>query len=125
MKEYESKNPTLVIGGTAQDFLGEYMAGGVLIVLGLGLSEGEGHRANFIGTGMHAGAIYLRGSVKDHQLGQEVSQLELNEDDKAVIEKYVLKFADHFGYDAEEILKKKFTKLLPLSHRPYGRLYAY
>ncbi|GAG02459.1 unnamed protein product, partial [marine sediment metagenome] len=31
----------------------------------------------------------------------------------------------HFGYDAREILKHKFTKLFPLWLRPYGRLYAY
>ena len=34
MKEYQDKKPMLVIGGTAQDFLGEYMAGGILILLG-------------------------------------------------------------------------------------------
>ncbi|MCL0029937.1 hypothetical protein M1N19_03120, partial [Dehalococcoidia bacterium] len=72
MKEYGDKKPVLVIGGTAQDFLGEYMAGGILILLGLNLSEGEHHKANFIGTGMHGGVIYLRGSVEDYQLGKEV-----------------------------------------------------
>jgi glutamate synthase domain-containing protein 3 len=36
MKEYEDKRPVLVIGGTSQDFLGEYMAGGIVILLGLG-----------------------------------------------------------------------------------------
>jgi glutamate synthase domain-containing protein 3 len=63
MKEYGDKRPVLVIGGTAQDFLGEYMAGGVLILLGLNLKD-EQHRANFIGTGMHGGVIYIRGKVK-------------------------------------------------------------
>jgi glutamate synthase domain-containing protein 3 len=43
MKEYQGKKPVLVIGGTAQDFLGEYMAGGVLILLGLDLGEGKRH----------------------------------------------------------------------------------
>ncbi len=50
MKEYKDKRPTLVIGGTAQDFVGEYMAGGVLVLLGLNLKPGEDHVANFIGT---------------------------------------------------------------------------
>ena len=67
MKEYEDKKPVVVIGGTAQDFLGEYMAGGILILLGLNLKEGERHKANFIGTGMHGGVIYLRGNVDDFQ----------------------------------------------------------
>ena len=35
MKEYEDKRPVLVIGGTSQDFLGEYMAGGIVILLDL------------------------------------------------------------------------------------------
>ncbi len=61
MKEYGEQKPLLVIGGTAQDFLGEYMSMGIIILLGLNLKEGEGHKANFIGTGMHGGAIYLRG----------------------------------------------------------------
>jgi glutamate synthase domain-containing protein 3 len=125
MKEYEGQGPTLVIGGTAQDFLGEYMAGGVLIVLGLNLGKNNHYKANFIGTGMHGGVIYMRGSVEDHQLGKEVSQLETDADDMVRIEKYVGKFAEYFGYNADEILSEKFTKLLPLSHRPYGRLYAY
>jgi glutamate synthase domain-containing protein 3 len=125
MKEYQNMRPALVIGGTAQDFLGEYMAGGVLIVLELGLSENERHKANFIGTGMHGGVIYIRGKVEDHQLGKEVSQLEVDENDMEVIGKYVWKFADHFDCNASRILDDRFSKLLPLSHRPYGRLYAY
>ncbi|HZD43686.1 MAG TPA: hypothetical protein VE134_06465, partial [Methanomicrobiales archaeon] len=33
MKQYMEKRPILVVGGTARAFLGEYMAGGLLIVL--------------------------------------------------------------------------------------------
>jgi glutamate synthase domain-containing protein 3 len=125
MKEYQNKKPTVVIGGTAQDFLGEYMAGGVLILLGLKLKEGEQHRANFIGTGMHGGAMYIRGEIQEFQLGKEVGVAELDEKDYLVLKELVGEFAYHFGYDAEEILKYKFTKLFPLYLRPYGRLYAY
>ena len=124
MKEYQDKKPVLVIGGTAQDFLGEYMAGGVLIILGLNLNKGEQHRAKFIGTGMHGGVIYLRGSVEDYQLGKEVGVAELNEEDGQLLTKLVGEFASHFG-KTEEILKDKFIKLFPLYLRPYGRLYAY
>ena len=125
MKEYQDKKPVLVIGGTAQDFLGEYMAGGILILLGLNLSEGEHHKANFIGTGMHGGVIYLRGSVEDHQLGKEVGLAELEEKDCQILHQFVGEFATHFGYDAGEILKGKFIRLFPRWLRPYGRLYAY
>ncbi|MFC2058793.1 hypothetical protein ACFLTS_04005 [Chloroflexota bacterium] len=125
MKEYENKKPVLVIGGTAQDFLGEYMAGGTLILLGLTLNEGERHKANYIGTGMHGGVIYLSGSVEDYQLGKEVGVAGLDDDDRQVLEKLVGEFAAHFNLEAGELLKHNFVKLFPLSLRPYGRLYAY
>jgi len=125
MKEYQDKKPVLVIGGTAQDFLGEYMAGGILILLGLNLGKGESHWANFIGTGMHGGVIYLRGTVDDFQLGKEVGIAELEEKDYQLLEKFVGEFAAHFGYNAGEIMNHKFIKLFPLWLRPYGRLYAY
>ncbi|MFQ5925002.1 MAG: hypothetical protein ACE5IE_03300 [Dehalococcoidia bacterium] len=125
MKEYQDKKPVLVIGGTAQDFLGEYMAGGILILLGLELKEGEPHKANFIGTGMHSGVIYLRGSVNDFQLGREVGVAELEEGDFQTLERFVGEFASHFGYDVKAILNHRFIKLFPLHLRPYGRLYTY
>ena len=125
MKEYEDKRPSIVIGGTAQHFLGEYMAGGVLIVLGLTLRPGERHTANFIGTGMHGGVMYIRGEVDDYQLGKEVGQVPLEDADHALLGELVTEFSGHFGYDAHAILERPFTKLIPLSLRPYGRLYAY
>src|SRR5512136_1375608 len=67
MKESKGKKPVVVIGGTAQDFLAEYMAGGTLILLGLTLEAGQPHAANSIGTGMHGGVIYVKGSVEDRQ----------------------------------------------------------
>lgn len=125
MKEYQGKRPVLVIGGTAQDFFGEYMAGGVLIILGINLRGDEQHKARFIGTGMHGGAIYLRGKVEDYQLGKEVGVAKLEENDNQVVRQFVGEFAAHFGYDAETILGHEFIKLFPRWLRPYGRLYAY
>jgi glutamate synthase domain-containing protein 3 len=125
MKEYRDKLPVIVIGGTAQDFLGEYMAGGVLILLGLDLGEGQNHKARFIGTGMHGGVIYLRGNVADYQLGKEVGIADLQEKDSEVLRRYVGEFAGYFDLDANEILERKFIKLFPRELRPYGRLYAY
>jgi glutamate synthase domain-containing protein 3 len=126
MKEYQDKKPVVVIGGTAQDFLGEYMAGGILILLGLNLGEGESHQARFIGTGMHGGTIYLRGNVEEHQLGKEVGiRAELEEADYECLRQSVGEFAAHFGYETEAILDYKFLKLYPRWLRPYGRLYTY
>jgi glutamate synthase domain-containing protein 3 len=125
MKEYSEKKPAIIIGGTAQDFLGEYMAGGMLILLGLNLNEYENYPANFIGTGMHGGVIYLRGSVEEHQLGKEVGITELDDNDLAVLKKWVSEYAYYFDCNTENILKNKFIKLIPRNLRPYGTLYAY
>ena len=125
MKEYKEKKPSLVVGGTAQDFIGEYMAGGVLILLGLNLAEGEAHKAKYIATGMHGGVIYLRGSVEPYQLGPEVGTAELNESDNQVLKALVGEYSAYFDYPAEKILNRKFIKLFPKFLRPYGRLYAY
>jgi glutamate synthase domain-containing protein 3 len=125
MKEYQDRKPVVVIGGTAQDFLGEYMAGGILVLLGLNLGKGGYHKAKFIGTGMHGGIIYLRGDIKEYQLGKEVGMAPLEEKDYQLLQKLVGEYAAHFGYEASEILKHDFTKLFPRWLRPYGRLYAY
>jgi glutamate synthase domain-containing protein 3 len=125
MKEYQDRKPMVVVGGTAQDFLGEYMSGGIIILLGLNLKEGERHKANFIGTGMHGGAIYIRGDFQGFQLGKEVGVAELDENDRRILSQFVGEFAAHFDYDAKAILGHKFIKLFPRWLRPYGRLYAY
>jgi glutamate synthase domain-containing protein 3 len=124
IKEYGEKRPVLVIGGTAQDFLGEYMAGGILVLLGLDLAEWETHQANYIGTGMHGGVIYIRGKVDDFQLGKEVGVAELAEQDYQILNGIVSEFANHFSYDAKKIMQRRFIKLFPLSLRPYGKLYT-
>jgi glutamate synthase domain-containing protein 3 len=122
MKEYIGKRPSIVIGGTAQDFLGEYMAGGVLVVLGLNMKE-KVHNARFVGTGMHGGAMYIRGEVR--HLGEEVAVTELNEEDHKLLKSLVEEFCGYYGLNAEKILESKFNKLIPVSSRPYGNLYAY
>jgi glutamate synthase domain-containing protein 3 len=125
MKGYQDKRPVLVIGGTTQDFVGEYMAGGVLVLLGLTLKEGEQHQARFIGTGMHGGVIYLRGDVSDFQLGKEVGRAEPDEADGKLLEQLVGRYAGYFGLNAGEIMNQPFVKLFPRWLRPYGRLYTY
>jgi glutamate synthase domain-containing protein 3 len=125
MKEYEAVRPVIVIGGTAQHFLGEYMAGGILIVLGSRRGAEAMHPSHYVGTGMHGGVIYLRGRVDAGFLGREVGQLPLGAEDLWILQRYVGAYAQHFDADAEALLKQPFTKLAPLTKRPYGRLYAY
>lgn len=125
MKEFRSKKPYVVVGGTAQDFLGEYMAGGVLVVLGLTLKAGERHRARFVGTGMHGGIIYVRGGIPANHVGKEVKIMDINKSDLRLIESLVKEFCGYFNVDFDEIMRGKFSKIVPFSHRPYGRVYAY
>jgi glutamate synthase domain-containing protein 3 len=125
MKAYEGFYPVIIAGGTAQDFLGEYMAGGLIIILGLDADPKRPIVGNYCGTGMHAGTIYLRGDVEDYQLGKEVKAFSLNEADQKILKTYVEEFASDFSFDAGEILNRPFCKLIPYTHRPYGKLYAY
>jgi glutamate synthase domain-containing protein 3 len=125
MKEYEDKRPVLVVGGISQDFLGEYMAGGIVIVLDL---HGLTHKANFIGSGMHGGVIYLRGNVEPSQVGGQVDISPIDESDRAVLDKFVSRFVERFpkaGKSKDEILNSQFVRLTPKSKRPYSNLYAY
>jgi glutamate synthase domain-containing protein 3 len=125
MKEYKSKKPYIIVGGTAQDFLGEYMAGGILVILGLTLKAGEHHKARFVGTGMHGGIIYVRGEVPANHLGKEVKIVSVNESDLRLIQSLVKEFCGYFNIDFDEIMRGKFSKIVPFSHRPYGSVYAY
>ncbi len=125
MKEYKDKIPVLVVGGTAQDFFGEYMAGGIVLLLGLGLEDGKNHNAGYVGTGMHGGVMYVRGSMQRNQLGKDVGIYETDDRDLEIIRRYTGEFAQRFGLNAEEILQGSFRKITPLSKRPYKNTYAY
>lgn len=124
MKEFQDKVPTIVVGGKAGEFFGEYMAGGILMLLGLNLEEGQEVVGNYCGTGMHGGVMYIRGEVAEYKLGKEVKVVELEEADELKIRELVEEFCGYYGYDASEILNAKFSKLIPFNKRPYGNLYC-
>jgi glutamate synthase domain-containing protein 3 len=125
MKAYKENFPVIVIGGDAKDFLGEYMAGGLIIVLGL--NKNNTPVGDFVGTGMHGGKIFVRteGNLEKCILGKEVKVVELDKEDTELLKKYIDNFCKHFGFDNKEVLNSRFVKLYPYSHRPYGKLYAY
>jgi glutamate synthase domain-containing protein 3 len=125
MKAYEAHRPIMVCGGKARDFFGEYMAGGLLILLGMN-SQFEGPIAgSYVGTGMHGGEIYLRGPVEEWQCGKEVGIFTADEADLARIRPVLEEYCSSMDMDLAEVLSVPFTKLIPVSHRPYGKLYAY
>ena len=123
MKEYGEKIPALVIGGCAGSFLGEYQAGGVIMVLGLN----RGNKRivhNFPCTGMHGGKLILRGECADIQFPSQVSVRTASEEDMILIRRLVEKYCSLFDTDCEEILDAPFTVVTPDSANPYKQMYV-
>jgi len=125
MKEYGPQVPTIVIGGTVRDYFGEYMAGGTLVLLGLDVPPGEPLAGDFLGTGMHGGDIYVRGAVEDWQLGREVGRVPIDDAAWTNLSLHLDAFRREFGLSDELPTKEEFTRLRPVSRRPYGRIYVY
>ncbi len=125
MKGLNRQIPCIIAGGCAGDFFGEYLAGGVLILLGLGSAEGASILGDYIATGMHGGQIFIRGDVEKKYCGKEVGIFETDDNDIKTLKKYLTEYCDDFSLNLEEIMSRKFSKLLPVSARPYGQLYAY
>ena len=127
MKEYKDQCPVLVIGVMGQDFLGEYMAGGVVVLLNLPPRNAKSFIRSpaFVGTGMHGGKIFFRGRVEPHQIGKEVGLEQPSEDETELLRGVIRDYANYFGVDTGLIKPADFTKLYPKHLRPYGRLYAY
>jgi len=123
MKAYEGRFPIVVIGGNAKDYLGEYMAGGILAVLGIGCSNSPA--GSYVGTGMHGGLMFIRGRIEPHQLGREVGLGKVDESDWAALKPALDEFCGAFGHDVSEFKPADFVKLSPQTTRPYGKLYAY
>jgi glutamate synthase domain-containing protein 3 len=124
MKSYKEQVPVVIAGGCAGDFFGEYMAGGILVLLGLDLDEAP-LVGSYLGTGMHGGTVFLRGEVAEHQLGMEVRLFDLDEEDESLLKGLLEEFRGDTGLDLSAVSIDEFAKLQPFSHRPYGNLYCY
>jgi len=125
MKQYKDKLPIIVAGGSAGDFLGEYMAGGVVVILGIG-KEGSEIAGDFIATGIHGGEIFIRGKIDEGRLGIGAKIDEVSQADKEKLTAVLKDFSSKLGYNEKEILNTipQLTKIVPKSHRPYGKLYT-
>lgn len=123
MKEFADHRPVIVIGGKAGQFLGEYMAGGTIILLGV---DGEGF-ADFgrhCGVGMHGGCIYTLGKPAAQKLGAQVSAGMAGQEDMQRVHEYLRLYCAAFGRDFAEFEGREFYCLAPRSKRPYGSLYS-
>lgn len=123
MKAYEEKVPVMVIGGCAGSFLGEYQAGGTIIVLGLDRGERR-IVGNFPCTGMHGGRMYLRGDCSDVLFPDQVTVNAATEQDMDEISPCIREFCAAFGLDPAQVLDAAFTVVTPDSRNPYKQMYV-
>ena len=122
MKEYAGTKPTLVVGGTAKDFLGEYMAGGTVIVLDL---NGDGKRSpvgHNLGAGIHGGKLFIRGNLEKHQLGPGATMGQVTDEDIPELEIALQEFEKAFKRTVPRDWEK-WLKVQPISSRPFSGHY--
>lgn len=124
MKEFREMRPVLVIGKNAGSFLGEYMAGGTIVLLGLKLKRGEKLFGTHCASGMHGGKIFVRGNFPKENLSPNIKVTNLDAEDVKELEQYVKRYCKHFDADYDRIMSKKFKKLVPATSRPYANLYT-
>ena len=121
MKAYRDHRPAIVIGGRAGSFLGEYQAGGTIVVLG----EGEGPIVgNFCGTGMHGGEMYLRGEALPPNLPPQVKAERVEGISDPWVRSIITEYAGVYGLDAEKLLSDTYYHLSPNFDNPYHRMYT-
>ncbi len=123
MKAYREKQPVIVIGGKCGSFLGEYQAGGTIIVLGL-TDDDKTIVGNFPCTGMHGGKMYLRGKCDGIEFPKGVNVKKATDKDMKDILSYIKSFSESFSYDENEILNSDFMLITPDSKNPYKQMYV-
>ena len=122
MKAYREKQPVMVIGGNCGSFLGEYQAGGIIIVLGL--SKSGNIVGNYPSTGMHGGKMFLRSDCRGINFPEQVHTKRADKNDINEIRGYIKEFCEHFSYDEKEILNSEFTVVMPDTKNPYKQMYV-
>ena len=123
MKAYHEKHPVLVIGGRAGSFLGEYQAGGTIVVLGLH-DDGKPIVSNFPGTGMHGGRMFIRSDCHGIRFPKQVTVRAASEEDLEDLRPILSEYCQCFGLDLQGLLNSPFTVVSPDSANPYKQMYV-
>ncbi len=123
MKAYRDKVPVMVIGGRTGSFLGEYQAGGLIIVLGLN-TDGKPIVGNFPCTGMHGGKLFLRSDCRGIIFPKQVTAKKATAEDIDGIKSYVEEYCRLYGADFDELISSDFTVVTPDSKNPYKQMYV-
>lgn len=118
MKQFEEHRPAIVIGGDAGSFLGEYLAGGIIVLLG--------HPGKHLATGMHGGVIYLAHLLAEDEVPAGLDLRPVDERDLAELVPLLKAYEAHFAQDGARIdtTGKGFWSLRPETSRPYESMYA-
>ena len=125
MKEYKERLPVIMIGGRAGSFLGEYQAGGIIIVLGLHTdAAAKPIVSNFPCTGMHGGKLFLRSRCENILFPAQVTPRPATAEDLSGISEYLQEYCGVFGMDTEKLLSEPFTVVTPNSANPYKQMYV-
>ncbi len=123
MKAYKDKIPVMIIGGQAGSFLGEYQAGGMIVVLNLD-DPNKKIVGNFPCTGMHGGKMFLRSDCKDVIFPDQVTARPANSTDLEEIQESIREYCTYFNLDHEKIISGPFTVIEPDSNNPYRQMYV-
>ncbi|MBO4989063.1 MAG: glutamate synthase [Clostridia bacterium] len=123
MKAYRDQKPVIVAGGRAGSFLGEYQAGGIIVLLGLH-TDGLPIIGNFCGSGMHGGVMYLRCKDLPHGVPEQISVEKKRGTDIPEIKEIVKDYCGKFDLDADALLDADFCILTPNTANPYQRMYT-
>ena len=121
MKAFRIQKPAIVIGGRAGSFLGEYQAGGTIIVLGDRLN-GKPVVGNFCGTGMHGGEIWLRTDELSAALPEQVKSERVTLSDEAA--SLIREWCARFGREEKSYLSAVYYRLTPNADNPYRQMYT-
>lgn len=124
IKQFGNEIPHVVVGGKTGSFLGEYMAGGVVLVLGLGLEPGDEITGSHCATGMHGGIIYLAKDIPDYKVGFAMNKTPIEQEDEKVILPLIAQYSQYFGKIQEPLPLENFVKIRPQTSRPYGKMYV-
>lgn len=123
MKQYQEKRPVLVIGGSARAFLGEYMAGGLILILGK--EAGCPDLGRGIGSGIHGGKIIIRGNADEENLGVGAKKRDLYPEEIAEIIPLINDFSRFFGINPEQFRDEAYCVIAPASPRPFAGKYTW
>ncbi len=121
MKEYKEHKPVIVIGGRAGSFLGEYQAGG-LIILVLRHTDGKPVTGYFPCTGMHGGKMVFRGDVSRVPCPSQVTAHAAAEADKAEFAPYCASTAAWARRGCHA--PRPIPSITPDSKNPYQQMYV-